>query len=509
MILSNPDSPKKNKMASGYALPQINGEKYPRGHSAFQSIDYSAAPSATPHFHDHHNELSAGPVSIAANGHLSLHSHKLPMKGRVRGESDLGRPAGSGIISASTTPAMWIEVYTGALLTLQYILFTGSYSSGTPADIVKQSLREDLENKDNVTLERPPIWVYTGILTAMVLIITGTIGRIVGSQEHVDKRRLSNAADKISRNEASVSMNPIAMLRLAISTALPIYASLCLAKATTGLVFVAAVASIAGLGSSMQARPTISQKITKSLGFWIAMGTSMAADLTGLTSSAFWHDVVLGYGLLFISITLLTPPLLDLPPAKLKVTTAARPLEQSSTSRVRPSILTSKKSSTTSVLSGACLATATFLAVVLSRVEVRFSYTALLFGFSGVFVTCITAFLGDIASLKSRRRAGLLAGLGLALLSLEVFRSSSRVKLFCHCGVALGFVLGAIIDSSSSLVASSDKSSVHTGHKHHNHGNVSFLTSFLLTKTNRGSLIYDILSEKDSRRIAYFTWSVQ
>ena len=493
-------------MASGYALPNINGSKHARGHAAFPSLDYSEASHSTHHHHDHH-EVPTTPGSSNLNGTTGLHSQKLPLKGRVRGESDLGRPVGAGFVTVNTKASLLVETFTGALLTLQYALITASYKSAFVVDSLEKELKLGSQNKDAATaIERSPIWAHTGLITAAILVAAGAGGYMAAPPENTEKRRLSNAADKTARNGAPSALNPKIMLRTAVSAALPIYASLCLAKSTTGLFLVAAVMSVTGLGSSTQARPGLGQKVTKSVGFWLVMALSMAADLAGLASSSHWYDIVQGYACLFVAICLLTPPFLDLPPSKLKVITSTRPLEQSSVSWSKPNIIISKTSSTCTALSGAALGSTTLLAVLLSGAKVSFSPICLLLAFLGVTTTCITALFGDVASLNSRRRAGLLAGLAVALLSLEISRSSSRTKMLSNCALALGTVLGATFDSSGSFIASSDKSQVHTGHKHHHHGNVSFLTSFLLSKTSKGSLIYDVLSEKDSRRIAYFTW---
>jgi solute carrier family 30 (zinc transporter), member 5/7 len=49
---------------------------------------------------------------------------------------------------------------------------------------------------------------------------------------------------------------------------------------------------------------------------------------------------------------------------------------------------------------------------------------------------------------------------------------------------------------------------MHNVHTHHNHGaepRHSALTAFIMARCEPGSLVYSILSDKDSRRIAYFT----
>lgn len=100
-------------MASSYTMAQTESSNYHRGHHAYPSLNGIHSELSTPETlftpdnegtpehlqaqsenHDHF--YSNGSLS---NGHLSINSRRLPMKGRVRGESDLG---GSRIVSYGT-----------------------------------------------------------------------------------------------------------------------------------------------------------------------------------------------------------------------------------------------------------------------------------------------------------------------------------------------------------------------------------------------------------------------
>lgn len=457
-------------MASGYALPQANGALQPaRLTPSGPASDPFSDIGHTSHSHGHHD---------TSNGYAP--SSKLPMKGRLRGESDLSRPSG---IIVPAKPSLWMEIFTGAALTAQYLLLGTAATGGAQEQ------------------DRTPAWRLAGLATTAVLISAGLVGRVLAPAEKGDKRRLSNAD---GGERKTVGVDARMMVRTVVGTGLPLYAACVLEKEWMGLVLVAAIVSMSILGLAQQGHSSWRKRLARSGGFWTAVGLAMGADLMRLTSSASWYDVCLGYLCLAMAVLIIPPPLLEYSTSK----PGLRPLKlsvQSPSLKVRPTVVATKAASTSTLLSGVVVGTVTLLASVITRSLTPVDTRTLTVIVLSAITSCAAVFLGDLASLRSRRRAGLLTGLVIILADLQFTRTGGRVKMLANCGAAVAIVLGAAFDSSSSLIPSSNNSAIHTGRKHQ-HGNVSFLTSFLLSKTRSGSLIYDILSEKDSRRIAYFTW---
>ena len=76
-----------------------------------------------------------------------------------------------------------------------------------------------------------------------------------------------------------------------------------------------------------------------------------------------------------------------------------------------------------------------------------------------------------------------------------------------------GMAAGSCVAGSLLMVLREDDEHSHdhahnanTHHHHHADGSYSWFTKQLMQRCEPGSLVYGILSEKDSRRIAYFTW---
>ncbi|GAM86542.1 hypothetical protein ANO11243_045560 [Dothideomycetidae sp. 11243] len=428
-------------MASGYALPHVHGASQARGHAPYLSLDLSgtSSPDHISPFHDDRQELSSGNEIHHSNGHAKTTSLRLPMKGRVRGESDLGRQPTIGECSTRAQSRLWVEVLTGALLALQYVLLSASLRSadGGHVDISK--------SEEEVYPHRDSIWIHTALVTAAILLTVGTLGCFITSEEEqTNKRRLSSVV-RGNAEGGSASSRLKFMLKTAVSTALPIHASICLDKSMVGLFLIAAIVSMAGLGASGQARPTIWHKITNSIGFWLSAALTMVADLVGLTSSSHWHDLVMGYFCLLTSTLLLSPSLLDMPPPKSKALEPAR----SSRFGHRPLVISTRPASVSTALSGVFLGLVTLVIAVVSRSNLGIERWRLPFISCGILASCGLIFLADIESLRSRRKAGLLSGLFVTLFALEASRGdTSRISLLANCASAVALVIGAAFDSS-------------------------------------------------------------
>ena len=469
-------------MASGYALPQ--GPNHGRG---FHTVSLH---SPNEH-HDQHHELPSNPRTSSGNGYGSMHSHKLPMKGRVRGESDLSRPAGS-YTSPSQDPQSSLrrEILTGTLFALQYALFHESFEHMLYGAFVATHLPSGVYE---------PVLLYTGLITAIILSITGVAGYISSLKEQSNKRRASDAADKWSQKETFSAQDLVYGLRTVFSIGLPIYASLRLADPFVGLLLLAAFVSTSGSSPSEQKHSSIMQRVAKSKWYWSAVALTMLAELIEFTSSIKWHDIFAGYACIIASTALLPPPLLDVSMPDPGPTSRLSTLNRSA--RPRPRLVATKLTSTVTALSGLGVGIVTLMAAVVTKTTLHLSFWTFVLGSLGSAATCLTILFGDAASLLSRRKAGLWSGFLVGMLLFALVEHYSILTFLPHCAVTLLIVFGAIFDLSN---VTSDKASTNTGHRTQ-YTNVSSLTAFLLSKTQSGSLVHEILCEKDSRRIAYFT----
>ena len=148
---------------------------------------------------------------------------------------------------------------------------------------------------------------------------------------------------------------------------------------------------------------------------------------------------------------------------------------------------------------GALLAVGTVIASSILTLAPPVSSVALVFTTLAISATAAAIFFAEPEVFKPNGIIGVSAGC--ASVALSEIIQPARARLF---------VLGSLLTVAAVVV---DKRSLASGgaeHAHnarrHNHAKKDYskLTRFLLTKFEPGSIVHDILVEKDSRRIAYF-----
>lgn len=309
----------------------------------------------------------------------------------------------------------------------------------------------------------------------------------------------------MSNFKASSRLQPV--LKTSLSIGLPLYASILLGGPRTGLAILAAIAS--GSRSSSTGQSQISRTFQHNLGLCVALAANAVLDFAGYASTTSWHNLGIGYVALTTSIFALKPAFQSAPTVRFK----ASPMmgtypggEKVPIVSSLPDFIATRAAADLTVAAGAVL-----LVLVLSSCVLLGSIPQLsgisLFVFALTAVTSVLVmFFARTDALQSRKKLGLAVGSTLSAGFLAMLNLPTLTLLLVNLGLMTLFAMAAVYDSpTTALTSASDNTTVHTGHKHH-HGKVSFLTTFLLSRVNRGSLIYDILSEKDSRRIAYFTW---
>ncbi|PNS20603.1 hypothetical protein CAC42_330 [Sphaceloma murrayae] len=489
-------------MASGYALPHGGSHKHSRGQQSFTSLNGSYS---SPYIQEEAEDTFPS-NGTPANGNAVLHSHKLPMKGRLRGDSDLGRPAGTVLTASADQSSIPRQLLIGILIPTPYILASLLSASTTQ----RASVTEELEASLDATSARgygplPPL-LTAGFLTAATMLLCGISGWIFASSTSLDRRKNS---DPNTVRDSGTPFTPTrirSVVRAAISIGLPFYAAALLGGQRTGMfMLLVGVSAASSLPFDLS---QLSKTLKRSIGLCTALSLSILADFSHFASKTQRHDLALGYMALMSAMFVMRPAYLDAPAA---IRFKASPIvgRASTTQSLQsPSVFpdfiaTEAASRLTTLLGGVLVALVFGSSYILGSLHMPRNLDLLILVVATAAAVALI-FFGRPESLGARRSLGLAAGSIVSAASLSVFDMRDWSFFAWNISLVVVTALCALYDFPTSLLAKADNTLVHTGHKHH-HGKVSFLTAFLLGRVTRGSLIYDILSEKDSRRIAYFT----
>ncbi|PPJ49987.1 hypothetical protein CBER1_04739 [Cercospora berteroae] len=490
--------------------------------------------------HNHHPFAPFGHDTHSNHDHSSLHpahahSHSEPLSPmkrptRPRGESDLGRPAGSLHPHLQKASPSWFslpEALTSLLIPLPYMLASAAYH---PAGFVEDGLPplsayERLQKsvlEDGAAGHKEPLvrrgcgFVEACTLTSGTLLLLGVAAKIRGSDRVLDRRK--EKAEAASTEGLVTPASAQRILRRSLAIGLPFYASTQIGGMRTGIALLMTVAS--GLTSTdMLHRPTWIdwQQILKMRKASIAvLLLGLLLDLSGVTFKAASSDILLGYFALACSIFFIPPPLpssgisaFSSQPAS--AVTPTTPLTGRSWSfTVSSSIVSSTNEINLTIAAGVTMSVLTLLGSGLLATSPSTTPLAIVFTALSVASSVAAVLVGRPSALRTPR----MPGLGISCFTFALFAFLFSPSLWP--GTILNGGLSAL--SYFSVLYDTQLSTAQQHHHDHDHDHAhntqphsqngqtaSGLTKYLLRNCEPGSLMHGILSEKDSRRIAYFT----
>ena len=467
-------------------------------------------------------------AAMMQNQHVRGLSHKSsrswsPMKSRQRGDSDLGdatyRAVSRPVVNSSTeTFSSWLslpEALTSLLVPLPYILASATFSSMTVRvggefpplaayEQVDMGLRLGPYGRSSGLLE-------TGALVSGTLLIVGLAGKIRLSGQTLDRRK--NAATPTAQTEISVSAIRSILLRC-LSLALPLYASLQLGGARVGLILLVALAvgMTSGTTRSLESIKDMWSSQVASTGVLLI---GFIFDEAGITIFNSLTNVMLGYLALALSAVVLPSPL-EGGMEEHDAATDSRPRFRSgrAASVSSFSLTRSTEDVNLTLISGLLLAICT--AVIALFTPIPTPITNLTLVLAGLTIASMSASItiSSPAALNTPAKTGLALGCLTTASCSFLFSPTLWPGTICNGGLSALAFLGVLYDTNTDSVHGHSHDS--HGHGHHRPTHMlkrtktgtethSALTKLLMARCEPGSLLYTILSERDSRRIAYFT----
>ena len=314
---------------------------------------------------------------------------------------------------------------------------------------------------------------------------------------------------------------------------LPFYATLHLGSDRVGLIMlVALIAEIAIADNEPRDFLTKSgaKRLLSSRPWTLAtMLIQLVCDLVGFTTTSSLSETLLGYLALSIWVFALPSPFPTMTAKKayvsspsepssasrlatLKETPAATQTVSPPDSKVSPLVYTSEDVDLTLIV-GLVLGLITSLAFFLMiPIASEPFYFTLIGGLLAAGASALALTTAQPQSLRQSRGVGLAFGSVLSGSFLMVVGPASWIYSACQASLAAASFAAIVYDTHKSVTITSHHSHGHShGHGHHqehkhadHHAHPSWISTYLLKKTEKSPLLHSILLEKDSRRIFYF-----
>ncbi|KAF2457474.1 cation efflux family-domain-containing protein [Lineolata rhizophorae] len=487
-------------------------------------------PFSTPEYSQPHTETPPYDSTAVARTRLpddsppSSDSHAT-MKGRPRGESDLGRPAlrtkilpadGHGLAhiaeksEVSRFGGSIVELLSAVLVPLPYILASLAY----PAPESEAEGRTiSVKKSTELSLGSPLLRACS--LSSGTLLMVGILAKIRASERSRERSNGLEGTLNIGKHiRDSLSQNALSnVLHRMLSIGLPYYAAMQLGGVRAGLILLVAVA--AGFTSRPPGR-SFTNAVAASLyamkATYASIFLGLCLDLLGLSSNASVHSIFLGYLALIMVIVALPPPMACFHSAPFLVDSSAptTPNDSPVSGRRRQSfsfaspLTMTPEDSTTTLVAGFTLSMITVILSVLSSTHSPLSTSAVTFSTLSMASAAAAAFFSQPFSLRPQRIYGIGLGCTVTAFSGFVF-SGVWVIPITQAFLSVLSWAAHFFDTSRSTRSKPKRAQTYTtGHAHPLHGNYSILTKTLLRYVEPGTIVHSILIEKDSRRIAYF-----
>jgi zinc transporter 5/7 len=485
------------------------------------------------HNHNHGHDHDHDHAHSHTHGHAHSHSHSTPtMKGRARGESDLGRndvnnsiytPSLPEIPTASTSWFSLPEALTALLVPLPYLLGSAAYSSnggsasgdGFPPLSAYAKLQQSVLTSTSDLPSRGPAkpsgFVEACQLASGTLLLVGILAKLRASERTMDRRKESGPS-RHAHFALNLSTAQALVIRT-LSVGLPFYAAMKLGGMRTGLVLLVSIAAnLTCLDNAL--RPSTGQWIQQAMNRKLTLAAillSAISDFAGFTIHTSFSDLLLGYMALAVTVVYLNPPLptanTSISSARVGSTGASRSLSWNASS-----LTCSKGDVNLTLIAGGLLSLITIGASILLGRSPSLVPSSI--GLSTLSIASATAanVLAQPAALRSSAKAGLGLGCLLTASCAFLFSPSLWPGTICNGGLSALAFAGVLFDTlTSSSRDDHDHDHTHNVKTHqHNHADTQYspFTRLVLSNCEPGSLVHSIIIEKDSRRICYFTWYV-
>ncbi|KAK4574148.1 putative zinc transporter msc2 [Recurvomyces mirabilis] len=470
----------------------------------------------------------------------SRFGHARTKSSRPRGESDLGRPADvrspayrPSLPSISTASSSWFplpEALTALLIPLPYLLASAAYStitheelSGGTHELPAYARLQHGAGGQSRVLPKQKFSSDSGFieactLTSGTLLLVGIIAKIRAGERQLDRRKEPAGLQQQLKALASPSSAQTMALR-AFSLGLPFYAAMQVGGLRTGLVLLSCTA--AGItDANVPFRRTLrdwKHILSTRTATLAVVFLSITLDMVGWTFRAPFTHTLSGYVALLAS-ALLIPPQLPLKPSTGSTPASKGPTSASWTTSSRlpatSPLLASVPDVNMTLISGLLMSLLTIALSYIWSTSPAINTTALTFSTLAIAAMTGAIIFSQPHTLRSQHRAGL--GLGCLTTACCAFMYSPTFwpGTIVNGGLSALSGVGVLYDTN----AFDNDTPVHEHHAHssntHSHGHghqertdkgPSAITRFILGHCEPGSMIHGILSEKDSRRIAYFT----
>jgi zinc transporter 5/7 len=361
--------------------------------------------------------------------------------------------------------------------------------------------------------------VQAGALSATALLLIGSIARLRLSDTILDRRKDASAVSPSKVPSVLPSLGFAAVknsLARMLSIALPFYASVQLDGVHVALVLLVTIAT--GLGNTgVNARAGIVARVAARRWAVGLFGLLVLADIAGLLGNYATFDLLLGYLALFTSAFAVSPPvpyldrLLGRHMPIIAISATATPVVPTPPATPRPSgssrhgpPLSKLADANVSIAAGSTLAIITAATSYVLSIPFNLSPTHLGFSLLALATIAGLTFFALPVTIGSKGKPGLAAGLLLTgvfafIQSQDIYGFTMIPFVFAAFCVAGYFV--ALQSSAPDFGHFKDSKHSKQGGRDH-----SFVTAYLLSYCAPGSMLDTILSERDSRRIAYFAW---
>lgn len=473
------------------------------------------------------------------------------MRGRPRGESDLGRPPQrtnaksngywfptiqEGPVVASASWLTMPELLTAVLLPLPYLFASLAYPSSnisplnTPSAVINshdqllQVVSKDTESiHGQLTSNYSPLVLACALSSANLLLI-GTLSRIRSSDQPLDRRKGSFGNSEDGKIWGLWNIHSLQRIGGRImSVLLPFYASMQLGGARTAIVLLTVTTT--GIGS-FDVRPmkhtaweNTKRTIRTRKATCVVLFLGIVCDFLDFSASA--SALVLGHLALAASVLGFPPPLpttgwplltnirgttgLSAPAAAETPWNATTSTKISLRKPISP-LISSPEDTKLTLVAGMMLCIFTIVAAVVLSTSPPISFEAITFTTLSIASATALVFFSLPSSLRTQRKFGVAIGC-ILIAGIDSLRNSGIWKEFPYISILCVLSYAAVsFDTTTSI---SKRDVCHHDHKHETdhhplHGNHSRFSGYLIKQCPPGSILHSVLIEKDSRRIAYF-----
>jgi len=412
-----------------------------------------------------------------------------------------------------SSPAFSIsEALTAVLIPAQYLFASVAYSSSNQLTSIFPPLaaysvpipEPKIHNPFNQQpAERSSALVQACAFTSGTLLLVGILAKIRSSERAYDRRKKSDADLHAHTDGLFSGQAARKMVMSSLGVGLPFYAAMHLGGMRVGLLILAGTAS--GLTASTNSKTSLGNRVMSNMGLSVVLLLCLLADFLGLTLSGSLFNMSLGYAALLLSLFAISSPL---------PTTFTTGGTKSSSTAVSP-LVSSASNATNTLTAGLASALITVGASMILSSTPSLDITAITCSTITMATAAGLVLYGQANALQSTYKIGLAMGCLVAAATSFLFSPNIWPGSVANGGLAAVAFFGTLYDSPASTAEHSHDrhDHVHAGHSHHKHhhhapSDVSRFTAFLISNVKQGGLVYDVLCERDSRRIAYFTWSV-